>query len=95
MVAFLAGAADFFAAAFLLDGAFFVEGAFFAAGAALLARVGSSRWPWSDVTVGPIASSATRRGGSSPASTKERTSPFFKTWRALVGGGVPMAVSGM
>ena len=41
------------------------------------------------------ASSATRRGGSNPARTNGRTSPFFSTCRALVGGGVPMAVSGM
>ena len=34
-------------------------------------------------------------GGSSPASTNERTSPFFRTCRALVGGGVPIAVSGI
>ena len=41
------------------------------------------------------ASSATRRGGSSPASTNGRTSPFLSTFRALVGGGVPMALSGI
>ena len=41
------------------------------------------------------ASSATRRGGSRLESTKGRTAPLASTWRAFVGAGSPMALSGM
>ncbi len=39
--------------------------------------------------------SATRRGGSKLDNTNGRSSPLANTWRALVGGGSPMADNGM
>ncbi len=96
LAAFLAGDTTFTgAAAAFLAGAF-LAGAFLAAclaGAA--AFFFSARFDWTDGDGDGRASSATRRGGSRPASTNGRSSPFLSTWRALFGGGVPMAVSGM
>ena len=105
LAAFFAGDADFLAAffavvAFAGTAAAFLAGTFLA-GAALAgaALVGAAAFFFAgrvDPGAGDgRASSATRRGGSSPARTNGRTSPFLSTWRALVGGGVPMAVSGM
>ena len=67
------------------------------ADAPVIADASFFAWTVSRTAASPegIANSATRRGGSSPANTKERTSPFCNTWRALIGGGVPMAVNGM
>ena len=100
-VAFFAGVVAFFATAFLAGAAatFFARaccaGAFSVAEADFL-RAGAflSGALFSGAPDGS-ASSATRRGGSRPASTNGRTWPFLRTWRALVGGGVPMAVKGM
>src|ERR1700683_5170859 len=96
--AFLAGSAAFlltvlatdFLAGALEAATAFLAGAFFSGAATLVRRpafVGGDG--------GGNASSATRRGGSSPASTNGRSSPFLSICRALVGGGVPMPASGM